>query len=517
MIMSPPLVGPDITLQRPSVSTPTPPQPRNNFPGSTDNPFEQQSNSRGPDAGTSRGIDSGVASPGYRGTPQLTDDSRPGRTLSRAAQAYTPLSQSTPQPIETPRSAQQTPRPDDLPSVADQSSQSNSRTRSRSRSKDPFTAFTRPSPREAMSQAESEATRRNMHAPTAIPTHMQTTRPKSASQSQTSTGATSNPRTDPRASPEPMRIPQAIRPNGGTNQTQPSRPEMTQRDSNRGFAAPFMPSPDIRPPSDDSLPERSYGQLPVYNASDNAPSMPNLIIPSPKDGASDVKSAEDRPTRPRSPSMGDAANPRARRPSPTPANTQKRSVSFNPRLDFNEAPKNLHHDTSESDNDSPDTSRRKRHERERERDRGRDRDDRSHRDKDRRGYDGGDDFSDDTPFEDHRRRSRDGGDKDRDRRSSRRERSNTQSLDRDQDRERDRDRNQDRYEKPRRSNTTNEGGQRQHRRGRDDSPGSDDTEYLPERFDERGRPKKSDRTSDQDMLAQSLDQILGGLFGKGKK
>lgn len=515
--MTPPLVGPDITLQRPSVSTPTVPQPRNNFPGSTDNPFEQQSSSRGPDTGRSHGIDSGEASPGYRGTSQPSEGSRPGRTLSRAAQAYTPLSQSTPQPTETSRSAQQTPRPDALSSAADQPAQSasNSRTRSRSQSRDPFTAFTRPSPSEAMSQAESEATRRKMQAPTAIPSYMQRPAPRSAPQSRSPTDSTSIPRTDSRASPEPMRIPQPIRPNGDTVQNQPSRPEMTQRNSNRGFVAPFMPSPDIRPPSDDSLPDRPYNQLPVYVAPESAPSMPNLTIPSPKDSASDIKPVEDRPTRPRSPSMGDAANPRARRPSPTPANTHKRSVSFNPRLDFNEAPKNVHHDTSESDNDSPDTSRRKRHEGERERDRDRDRDHHSHRDKDRRGYDAGDDFSDDTPFEDHRRRSRDTGDKDRDRRSSRRERSNTQSLDRDQDR--DRDRGQDRYDKPRRSNTTGEGSHRQHRRDRDGSPGSDDTEYLPERFDERGRPKKNDRTADQDILAQSLDQIFGGLFGKGKK
>lgn len=515
--MSPPLVGPDITLQRPSVSTPTVPQPRNNFPGSTENPFQQESSSRGPDTSRSRGIDADKASPGYRGTPQPSESSRPGQNLSRAAQAYTPPSQPTPQPSS--RSAQQISRPDTLPSAAEQPTQSasNSRTRSRSRSRDPFTAFTRPSPSEAMSQAESEATRRNMQAPSAIPSYIQRPVLKSAPQSKASTEPASTPRVDPRASPEPMRIPQPIRPDGDTKQDQSSRPEMAQRNSHHGFVAPFMPSPDIRPPSDDILPERSNNQPPVYVAPENAPSMPNLIIPSPKDSGSNTKSTDDRPTRPRSPSVGDAAKPRVRRPSPTPANTQKRSVSFNPRLDFNEAPKNLHHDTSESDNDSPDTSSRKRHERERERDRGRDRDNHSHRDKDRRGYDAGDDFSDDTPFEDHRRRSRDSGDKDRDRRSSRRERSNTQSLDRDQDRDRDRDRNQDRYDKPRRSNTTSEGSQRHHRRDRDGSPGSDDTEYLPERFDERGRPKKSDRTSDQDILAQSLDQILGGLFGKGKK
>lgn len=517
--MSPPLVGPDITLQRPSVSTPSIPEPRNKFPGSTENPFTQQSSSREPDTSRARGIDSGEASPGYRGTPQPTEGSRPGRTLSRAAQAYTPLSQSTPQPIETPRSTQPTPRPNDIPPVTEQPSSPFRNSRTRSPSREPPGTFPQPSPSEAMSQAESEARSRNMQAPTAIPSHMQKPIPRSVPQSQASPEPMSIPRTDFRASPEPMRIPQSIQPNGSTKQNQPRRPEMAQRDSSRSFVAPFMPSPDMRPPSDDSLPERPYGQLREYAQQDNAPSMPDLVIPSHEHTGTSVKPPDDRPTRPRSPSVGDAANPRARRPSPTPANSHKRSVSFNPRLDFNEAPKNRH-DVSESDNDSPDTSRRKRHDKERERNRDRDRDHHSHRDKERRGYEAGDDFSDDTPFEDHRRRSRDNGDKDRERRSSRRERSSTQSLDRDQDR--DRDRNDDRREKPKRSSTMS-GGSHHHRRGRDESPGSDDTEYLPERFDDRGRQKpgsygkKGDRSPDQDLLAQSLDQILGGIFGKGKK
>lgn len=505
-IISPPMVGPEVTLQRPSVSTPAN-QPKNSFPGSTNNPFAEHSNSQ--DTGNNRVIDSGEASPGYRGTPQPTEALRPGRTLSRAAQAYTPISQATPQPVDTPSSGQPTPRPNDneIPTVNDQPTPLANDPRARPQPEDASIAGNQPSPSTAMSQAEAEARSRNLPAPTAIPPHMQKAAPKPVRQLQASPETMSIPQANARASPQPMRIPQSVpRPESATRR-QSIQPEMAQKSSTRGFATPFMPSPDMRPPSDDSLPERPYGQVSDYPAENaNAPSMPNLYIPSTEPTGFDAKKAEDRPARPRTPSSDEDAPTKPRQPSPTPVNSRKRSVSFNPRLDFNEAPKHRTPHDSDTEEDSPDTARRKR----RERERGRDRDHHErNRDKHRRGYDAGDDFSDDTPFEDHRRRSRDNGD--RDRRSSRRERSDTQSLDRDQDRDRNR------HDRPKRSNTMGGGNSSSHhRKDRDRSPDSDDTEVLPDRFDERGR-KKADRSSDQDILAQSLDQILGGIFGKNKK
>lgn len=506
-IISPPMVGPEVTLQRPSVSTPV--QPRNKFPGNASNPFAQQAS---PDAGERRGIDSGEASPGHRGTPQPPEESQPGRTFSRAAQRYTPQSQPTPQPREVSRSNDTTPRPFDreVPIMTDQPAPLANEANSGGQSRNVPANNEQPNTAAAMSHAEAEARSRNLPAPTAIPPHMQSADSRSTARAPASPVSSTDAQSTLRTSPEPMETSQSAPPQ--------DRYKTDQRGPGRSFATPFMESPDMRPPSDDSLPDRSSGRSPGFiTREDNAPSMPNLFIPTQSPDQIDLKSkqAEDRPARPRTPSPDEDSAPRERPPSPTPVNSRKRSVSFNPRLDFNEAPKNRSHPVSDSEDDDPEVARRKRRERERERDRGRDRDHHErNRDKHRRGYDGGDDFSDDTPFEDHRRRSRDN---DRDRRSSRRERIDTQSLDRDQDRDGD----HDRHDRPKRSNTmggsSSSGSHHHHRRDRDRSPGSDETVDLPDRFDDKGR-RKNDKTSDQDLIAQSLDQILGGLFGgKGKK
>lgn len=365
------------------------------------------------------------------------------------------------------------------------------------------------SPTTAMSQSEAKARSRNMPAPTAIPPHMQNPGQRPGRQSQNSPEPTTAREASSRASPESMTIPHSAHQEATMPRSQSTGTVVGQQAPNRSFATPLMESPDMRPPSDDYLPDQSYGQTPLYSPqNENAPSMPNLTIPSPDQTGLSNNKADDRPARPRTPSSDENTTPRPRQPSPTPVNSHKRSVSFNPRLDFNEAPKNRTQHNSDSEDDSSNIASRKRRDRERDRDKGRDRDPQEKsRDKHRRGYDAGDDFSDDTPLEDHRRRSRDN---DRDRKSSRRERTDTQSLDRDQDRDRDQD------DRPKRSSTMGGSSSSHHsRRGRDRDSDSDSIEDLPPRFDERGRKKSA--TSDQELLAQSLDQILGGLLGGSKR
>ena len=291
--------------------------------------------------------------------------------------------------------------------------------------------------------------------------------------------------------------------NGSTKQ-----PEMQQ--TNRGNT-PFMPSPDIRPPSDDTI---NMPQQPrkFVSPSDSGPSMPNLFIPSTYAPPTEERQARDRSESDSGLNSSTAASGQ---------DQPKKSVKFNPKPEFSDAPSTTKRDRrmSDSDIDSPEAQRRRRHERERERDLDRDRN--SHHRSERHEYDAGDDFSDDTPFEDHRRRSRDRGersDKDRDRgnrHGSRRERSNTQSLDRDSGSARDRALD------PKRSNTLSGSNSRKSRR-RDGSPDSDATVDLPPRFDEKGRRRDrshgdDERSPEQDILAEKLDEILGGLWGGGSK
>lgn len=441
--MSPPIVGPNVTVQRPSGDTP---EPTNRYPRATASPFQQPAQPTVHDAVTDPARDPSAISP----------RDKSGQQSSRAAQAYTPPLQHTTRPTrDGGLSSQATPQPRNIPVVTDGPS----------------------------------------------PTPMQQ-RPK----------------------PEDPRV-TAFR-NAAYNapplQSSAKQPEMQQK--NRGNT-PLMPSPDIRPPSDDTV---NMPQQPrTFTApGDSGASMPNLSIPS-----TYIPPTEERRPRDRSQSNSDidsrpasgAATPRAG----TPGQEQpKKSVKFNPKPEFSDAPSTTARGTvSDSEADSPDARRRRRHdrERERERDRDHDRDRDSHR-RHGHGYDAGDDFSDDTPLEDHRRRSHDRGeksdrDKDRDkgtRHSSRRERSNTQSLDRDSGSARERDRD------PKRSDTLSGSSRKSRRRDRDGSPGSDTTIDLPPRFDEKGRkrPEKHkdkdvDRSPEQDVLAEKLDEILGGLFGGG--
>lgn len=306
------------------------------------------------------------------------------------------------------------------------------------------------------------------------------------------------------------------------SQSTARQPEMQQTNKRN---SPFMPSPDIRPPSDDTI-QLPQQQRTFMGPNESGPSMPNLSIPS-----TYVPPIEERRTRDRSQSQSRHASGVATPKPTTPVqDLPKKSVSFNPRPEFSDAtPSTTTRDqpVADSDLDTPDVQRRRRHEREQERNRDWDR---GRQDRERHGYDAGDDFSDDTPLEDHRRRSHDRGDrsdrdrdKDKDRgtrHSSRRERSDTQSLDRDAGSARD--------QGPKRSNTLGGGSSSSSRksRRRDDSPGSDTTIDLPPRFDEKGRRRDDraqdrdrerdpERTPEQDDLAGKLDNILGGLFGGG--
>lgn len=515
--MSPPMVGPNVTLQRPSVSTPV--QPRNKFPGDASNPFQPSGHVVDPETGHS----SSTASPGTQ-----PGERSPVRSTSRAANAYTPASHFVRQDRD--RSTSQQPsgqtnsqgQDRSIPVVTDAPTPVQNR-RPQDLTEDPrVTAFRQaayaaPSPKQPNFDSGNnrgvESSSPTIIAPTA------------------SRVATSKP-----YSPQP-------RPNSSSaGPAQPRQPEMKQTG---GFAKPFMPSPDIRPPSDDYLPQ-NYQPSPFY-ARDSAPSMPALNFPEQSRPSSStyVPPMEEQPeprrerdrSRSRSQSVprqrSSPANvPSASAPFEPPAQKasrpstllRKKSVTFNPELDFSDAPTPAPERGRENDSESPDVARHRRHERERDSERDRDRRRRE------RDYDAGDDFSDDTPFEDHRRRgSQSERDRDRERdrgarHSSRRERSDTQSLDRDSESVRDKDRD------PKRSSTISSGSNSSRRnkdrnRDRDVSPaGSDETVDMPDRFDERGRRKpgadgNGDRSPEQDLIAESLDQILGGLglFGGGDK
>lgn len=493
--MSPPIVGPNVTVQRPSVSTPV--QPRNKFPGDPTNPFTHTPQ---PDTGNS----SGTASPGTR-----PGDTPPVRSTSRAANAYTPMSQPTPRPerersTSNQPSRQQTPQTQEraMPVVTD--------------------APTPVQNRRPQEQAEDPRITAFRQAAYAAPPPQNQPPPQQTSNPVPNQGENIRSSSPTVYAPQPYapgsRLPQPPTSNPGPSTYQQRQPEMKQTG---GFAKPFMPSPDIRPPSDDSLP-RPFPS--PYFGNDNAPSMPALAIPQQPSNTTYIPPQNEQPRRERDRSVSvprTAPPPEPAAPIPMPASdarpttlSRKKSVSFNPELDFSDAPTPVPRAHESSDAESPDHVRQRRHDRDRERDR-----DRPRRRHDR-DYDAGDDFSDDTPFEDHRRRSSQ-SDRDKDRgqrQSSRRERSNTQSLDRESGRDRDRDR-----ESKSNGNASSRKKERNRNGDRDVSPtGSDETVDLPERFDDRGRPKsggEGKRSSEQDLIAESLDQILGGLFGgsSGKK
>lgn len=431
MAISPPFVGPNVTVQRPSTSA-SGPEPQEQVPGSTVNPFAPTTNERS--IHREEQFEQRTQSP----IVQQTNTTTPLRPSSRAARNYTP--------VELPREARErsssTQRyKNDIPVVTDSPSPL---PRQRNMVEDPrVTAFR---------NAAYASPPRDLNAQ----------------------------RTD-------------------------KQPEMQQMNRSN---IPFMPSPDVRPPSDTSLPLAVHHRDTMDDNLD-APSMPALSVPDLPGTAPATSANLGRRERSRSKSASrknstDSIDTlRAFSPS------HKKSVSFAAKPDYNEAPKQAQQDERYSSPGRSDetVSRSERSERSRERDR-----DRQHRHSNRdHQYDAGDDFSDDTPFEDDRRRSQDRRERDRgNRHDSRRERSNTQSLDREKERDKHRD--------PRRSKTISSTDNDRSRSGRkrDDSPGSDSTIELPDRFDRQGR-QVSGRSKDEDVLAEKLDQILGGLFGGSSK
>ena len=288
-------------------------------------------------------------------------------------------------------------------------------------------------------------------------------------------------------------------------------PEMRQMNK---ISVPFMPSPDARPPSDTSLP-LTINHLSTMNDHPENPSMPALSLPD-LSGTADNQ-LFDRGRRERSHSKSatrrnsDDSIDTLRASSPS-RNQSKKSVSFAAKPEFNEVSNQRDESEPQSTRDRPreDDSRHSSSGRSRERDRDRDRQHGHHSHRDHQ-YDAGDDFSDDTPMEDHRRRSQDRRERERgSRHSSRRERSDTQSLDREKER--------DKYRDPKRSKTlgSTEDDRARGDRRRDESPASDSTVELPDRFDRQGR-QVSGRSRDEDVLAEKLDTILGGLFGGSSK
>lgn len=287
--------------------------------------------------------------------------------------------------------------------------------------------------------------------------------------------------------------------------------------------APSMPPADHRPPPYDTVPVPQQ-QNSYVAPNDSGPSMPNLSIPS-----TYVPPTEERRARDRSQSESRLApDPATPRPTSPVQDLPKKSVSFNPRPEVNELPSTSTRDGKVADPDieNPDVQRRRRQEREQERSRDRDRN-RGRRDRERHDYDAGDDFSDDTPLEDHRRRSHERGDrsdrdkdkyKDKDKGSkysSRRERSNTQSLDQDSGSARD--------QEPKRPSASASGdgiSSSSRRSRRDESPSSDVTIDLPPRFDEKGQRREEgertrERKPEQNNLGGKSDDIFERFYAGG--
>ena len=470
------ITAPVINVQRPSTSTEDS-RSGSNFPGSNPNPFHPQSQEQHTTPFP------GVPSPRYepgsrtRDTSTAADVSTPlpnEHVLVHDIVTRSPSGQSIGRPQGSVPLAQPTPQNPYLQQTYNVASPT---TNGRSSAAARYTPVNQPTPR---LPTTANNTIRGDRAP--------------RERSVTPTRSTQATFEDPRA-------------------TAFQQPEMTQTNRDR---IPFMPSPDIRPPSNDSLPRRSiHDMYPMKNS--NTPSMPNLTIPQPftqRPPQTQQSASSYVPPTEQVFVSADQRQPRSRSPgtpaaSTTPTNEKR--VSFAPKPEFSEAPK-----IPNVEPDDADLARHRQRERPSERanekdgDRDRDRDRRQH-DGGRRDYDAGDDFSDDTPFEYKRRKSHDrgGGERDRDggqrKRSSRRERTDAQSPDREADSNRDRDRNRDDEKSTPRTSS---------RRKRDGSPSSDTTVDLPERFNSQGRKKqgnsKSGQASEQDTLTESIGKLLGG-------
>lgn len=311
--------------------------------------------------------------------------------------------------------------------------------------------------------------------------------------------------------PEPVRPEEEDR--SRAVQTAPTQ-EVQRDPRNR---TPSMSPPDPRPPSVPSPipPPVQFFSTPSF---DSVPSMPNLTIPPVEPRSAYIPPSEEGPqyrTPPpetRQPEMRQRdVSPRSQAPlydetpvvasplempqvAPEAAHDaapeaapetdqeahERKHVSFAAAPEFQEAPKPNQDSTSDPRSHSHSHSHSSRSSHNRDRDRDEDHSRRSNRRPRDRHYDAGDDFSDDTPQEDHRRRSRGGSRDDYNNRDRRRS-----------DRDRDRD-----------------SGASSTRRSGHHSPGSDDTEELPARFDEHGR-RKNQSQSVQDDIAGKLDEILG--------
>lgn len=456
------MAPPVINVQRPSMSTQDS-QPNNRFPGTNPDPFYPRVQEQ------HTAHSSGEASPGAQPSPRPRD-------IPIATNAPTPLpggrfpnAQAGPLIHDTVTS-EPGPQLRDPAPLAQPAPQN-------------------PYMRPAMNVTNSIPDRKSSAAERYTPVNQPTPRPASTANNATKLDRAPRDRseTPTRPTQHPIEDPRI---------TAFKQPGMKQ--TNRG-KPPFMPSPDIRTPSDESLPQHNFNNL-YSMTNSNLPSMPNLTIPQRLPQNSPQTQYPASSYVPPTEEIGDSQRqPRSRSPETPAASTtpvHEKRVSFAPKPEFSEAPKSSDLD---ADANSPDAVRHRRHSHDRDRDR-------KHR-----GYEAGDDFSDDTPHEDRRRRSHDrDGERDREREghrkhSSRRERSNTQSLDRESGTQRDRDK-----DRPKRSATSSDGGSS--RRRRNGSPDSDTTIDLPERFDAHGRrkPGADGRSPEQDLLAESLDKILGG-------
>ncbi|KAK5101378.1 hypothetical protein LTS08_004985 [Lithohypha guttulata] len=480
---TPPVIGPNIAMPRPLNSTSANQQSTSGNPASVNEPYQQ------PKYGEPN--NSSTPFPGPRPAERL-----PERSASRAAKAYTPTPPLVPQDT-----ARRQPSPlasvqaETIPVITDRPS--------------PLPSQQRQLPEDPRVTAFRQAA---YNAPP--PSQQRAVDPAAAQPDMTAHDRVTKP------------------------QPQNKQPEMQQ--TNRGVS-PFisMPSPDIRPPSDEYIPIPQPQQAHFDNPyqSQSVPSMPNLFVPEPiaqttkpqTYTASTREPRQERRTRSRSQSQprsvtnttapGTATTSRTATPEP------KKSVSFAPQVEFSDAPvvppASSSRDRPYADSENnPDTTRPRRHDRDPLQPSTTSNGNRRTRDKNGRGYDAGDDLSDDTPFEDHRRRTHNDRDRSRDtggggdrgvRHSSRRERRPQSPPDRDT------------TDPNKRSNTMSGSGSsgsssKQKRRStRDNSPDSDATVDLPERFDERGKRKPGSydlgtRSPEEELIAQGLDKILGGLF-----
>lgn len=242
---------------------------------------------------------------------------------------------------------------------------------------------------------------------------------------------------------------------GPNERSQDVRPD-TKRDD-----LPYMPSPDLRPPSDNMIPSSPNVHAHRTATSRNdVPSMPNLFVPSPA-----------HEERPRS-SLSDTRVSAVLAPE-----EPRKSVSFNPQNEYQEAPTGRARAYSDPEVSNPDLSRPSQ---------------RKHEPGER------------SRLDDH-------------------ERHRHEKPDTEFDTERDRDRrNRERTDQGRERAASHSGISNSSRHRQDRSPASDDsgeTIDLPARFDDRGNRKSNSngRTADQDLIADKIDELLGGKSaGVGK-